>query len=240
VGRRQALGWLGAALLSVALIVAGGLILSNVAVDRYLQESKSMLDGTAAATGASPAPSELARVEDVVAAVTAMPGVATASSTMADPTALPTAEPQPSATPTAASMRRATDYDVSVIMTPDATAEQCANVVYAMTQEVKDARVNLQLSSPAGDGHGAAVVTYRHVFDTPVARSTVDSVSRSIAVVAAVPGVKSVRVLVPYTWNLASGDLQVEMATDDSHVKTALKNALARTDLAGVDWSLSR
>jgi hypothetical protein len=240
VGRRQALGWLGAALLSVALIVAGGFILSNVAVDRYLQESKSMLRGSAAATGASPAPGELAKVDDAVAAVTAMPGVATASSTIADGTSEPSADPGPSTSPAPTPARHATDYDVSVIMNPDASAEECADVVFTMTQEVKDARVNLELSSPAGDGHGASVVTYRHVFDTPVARSTVDSVSRSVAVVASVPGVKSVRVLVPYTWNLASGDLQVEMATDDSHLKTALKNAVARTDLAGVDWSMSR
>jgi hypothetical protein len=242
VGRRQTLGWLGAAVCSVALVITGGLVLSSFAVNRYLQASDSALQrGDVEDTGATPVPSEVAGVEHAVAALTSMPGVASASSSL--DTAPPTDDPASSGehvAPTPARAQKSVSYDVSVIMGSGATSEECADVVFAMTQQLQNARVNLELTAPAGTGHAASVTDYRNAFDTPVARSTVDSVSRAVAVAAAVPGVKSVRVMVPYTWNLASGDLDVEMATDDSHQTAALKSALARTALAGVDWSGSR
>jgi len=240
VVRRQALGWLGAALCSVALVVAGGLVLSSVAVHRYLQASNSALAGGAASeSGAAPDPRELASVERTVSAITSLPGVATATSTVG--TGEPTTTAEPTAGPDASgSTPEGLSYDVSVIMNPDATVDESTDVVYAMTQQLQNARVNLELAMPASTAHAASVVDYRHAFDMPVARSTVDSVSRAVAVAASVPGVKSVHVVVPYTWNLSSGDLEVQLATDDDRQASALRNALAHTALAGVDWSTSR
>jgi hypothetical protein len=237
VGRRQAIGWIGATVCSIALVIAGGLVLSSVAVNRYLQASDSALQRGQSST---PEPSELAGLEHTVSAISAMPGVATASSTVDTGAATDTASPAPRSDPSAVPAEAGDgglNYDVSVIMNPDSTAAQCADVVFAMTQQLQNARVNLELSSPAGDGHGASVIDYRNAFDTPVARSTVDSVSHAVAIAAAVPGVKSVRVMVPYTWNLSSGDLDVELATDDSQQRAMLKSALSRTALAGVKWS---
>ena len=233
--RRQALGWLGAAVCSVALVVTGGLVLSSVAVHRYLQASDSTQQRSGTSAADAPAASELATVERTVSALTRMPGVATATSSTdrSDAPAQPgVMSLRSSPTPKSGSTSR--DYDVSVIMNPDATAAQCADVVFAMTQRLQSARVSLELSLPAGDGHAASVIDYRNVFDTPVPRSTVDSVSHAVDVAASVPGVKSVHVVVPYTWNLASGDLDVQMATDDSRQTTELKNALAGTVLADV------
>jgi hypothetical protein len=239
VGKRQALGWLGATLCSIALIVAGGLVLSSVAVNRYLQASSSAMHrGDAAGTGATPQASELASVERAVSAITSMPGVATATSAIDAPTAMPHPTVDPSSP--APSATHAFSYDVSVIMNPDSTADQCADVVFSLTRQLQNGRVNLQLSAPAGDGHAASVIDYRHAFDTPVARSTVQSVSRAVAVAAAVPGVKSVHVMVPYTWNLSSGDLDVDFDSNDAHHSNELKNALSRTALSGVDWTPSQ
>lgn len=238
--RRQALGWLGAALCSVALVVAGGLVLSSVAVHRYLQASNSaMAGGTASESDATPDPSELASIERTVSAITSLPGVATATSTVG------TDEPSATAEPTAdrdasGSAPEGLSYDISVIMNPDASVDESTSVVYAMTEQLQNAHVNLELAMPASAARAASVIDYRHAFDTPVARSTVDSVCRAVAVAASVPGVRSVHVVVPYTWNLSSGDLEVEMATDDSQQASALRSALDRTALAGVDWSTSR
>lgn len=235
MGKRQALGWLGATLCSIALIVAGGLVLSSVAVNRYLQASSSAMQrGDATDAAPTPEPSEVASVERVVSTITSMPGVATATSAVDTPDATP----QPTADPTSTSGSSGRfSYDVSVIMNPDSTSEQCADVVFSMTRQLQNGRVNLQLSAPAGDGHAASIIDYRHAFDMPVARSTVDSVSRAVAVAAAVPGVKSVHVTVPYTWNLSSGDLDVDFESDDSLHSAELKNALSRTALSGVSWT---
>jgi len=243
VGKRQALGWLGAALCSVALIVAGGLVLSSVAVNRYLQASSSAMHrGDVTDMGPTPAAAEMAGIDHVVAAVMAMPGVATASCTVDTPTAA--AEPQestpaPSAAPSPVASTTF-NYDISVIMTPDATAAQSAEVVFSMTKQLQNSHVNVALSSPAGDGHAASVVDYRHAFDAPVSRSTVAAVSQAVAVAAAVPGVKSVRVSVPYTWNLASGDLDIDFDSPGDRDADQLKSALERTALKGLDWSTSR
>jgi hypothetical protein len=215
------LGWLGAAVCSVALVIAGGLVLSTVAVHRYLQASASQLErGESPDAAATPVPGELASLQRVVSALNAMPGVATATSTVATETAPKTVS-----------------YDVAVGMTPESTADEGADVVYAMTQELQNGRVNLELSLPANGAHAASVIEYRNAFDTPVPRSTVEAVSHAVMVASSVPGVTSVRVTVPYTWNLASGDLDVVMSTDDSKHSAALRQALARTALAGVDWS---
>jgi len=214
-------------------VIAGGLVLSSVAVNRYLQASSSALQrGDSAADGATPAPSELASLERTVSVLITMPGVATATSNVDTPGASAVGS-TPSPSPTGGPV----SYDVSVIMNPDATADQSANVVFVMTQQLQNARVNLELSSPAGDGHAASVIDYVDAFNTPVARSTVDSVSHAVAVAVAVPGVKSVHVTVPYTWNLASGDLVVEMAPHESHQSSALAEALAHTALADVGRS---
>ncbi len=228
--------WFGAALCSIALVVAGGLVLSTLAVNRYLQASTSAMHrGDATGSSATPDPTELASVERLVSSLTSMAGVSAATSAVGtgDPVAAtPVAETNatPAATPGGFS------YDVSVVMDARATASQAAAVVFAMTKQLANARVNLELVAPAGAGHAASVVDYRHVFDAPVARSTVDSVSQAVAVAASVPGVQSVHVTVPYTWNLESGDLAIQFASDDLHHTTALKNALARTALSGVDW----
>ncbi|GAA4164256.1 hypothetical protein GCM10022286_25720 [Gryllotalpicola daejeonensis] len=221
MGRRQALGWLGAAVCSVALVIAGGLVLSSVAVHRYLQASASQLQsGDARDTGATPLAAEVASLQHTVSALESMPGVAAASSTV-----------------TTGSHAKTVSYDVAVTMDADATAAESTDVVYAMTQQLRNGRVNLELTLPANARHAASVIEYRNAFDTPVARSTVESVSRAVEVAASVPGVTSVHVTVPYTWNLASGDLDVEMAGDDSSGSAALRHALARTALADVDWS---
>ncbi|AYG04554.1 hypothetical protein [Gryllotalpicola protaetiae] len=237
--RRQALGWLGAAVCSVALVIAGGLVLSSLAVHRYLQASDSAQQRSqTSAAGETPAASERAAVERTVSALVRMPGVATATSSTdrSDTPAQPgvmslRSSPSPTTDSTTLS------YDVSVIMNPDATAAQCAEVVFTMTQRLQNGRVSLELSLPAGDGHAASVIDYRNVFATPVPRSTVAAVSHAVDVAASVPGVRSVHVVVPYTWNLASGDLEVQMATDDSHQTAQLKDALSRTALADVGWA---
>lgn len=234
------MGWLGATLCSVALIVAGGLVLSSIAVNRYLQASTSVMHrGDASDVGPTPAPAELASIDHVVANVNGMPGVATASCAIETATPSP-ASPAPSTAPTATSTGSATfSYNVSVIMNPSATPGQAADVVFSMTKQLQNSRVNLELSSPAGDGHAASVVDYRHAFDAPVEHSTVAAVSQAVAAATAVPGVKSVQVTVPYTWNLASGDLNVAFAAPDTHQTEALKDALKRTALSGVEWSTS-
>jgi hypothetical protein len=220
VGRRKALGWLGAAVCSVALVIAGGLVLSSFAVHRYLQASHSAMQrGESPAAGTTPALREVATLKRTVAELAAMPGVA--SATMAD-----TADTADTA-----------DYDVAVTMRSGATAGQCGDVVFTMTKELQNSRVNLELTMPASDGRAASVVDYRNAFDTPVPRSTVDSVSRAVGVAAAVPGVTAVHVTVPYTWNLAAGDLNVTMSPDAPNRGTALQTALAHTALAGVAWS---
>jgi len=215
VVRRQALGWLGAAVCSVALVIAGGLVLSSFAVHRYLQASHSALQrGESPAAGASPEAAELASLKRTVSGLAGMPGVTSATTT----------------TTTTA------DYDVAVTMTARATADQCADVVFAMTKDLQNPRIDLELTMPASSGRAASVIDYRNAFDTPVPRSTVDSVSRAVAVAAAVPGVTSVHVTVPYTWNLASGDLDIEMAANAMDQNTAVRNALAHTVLADVAW----
>lgn len=238
MGRRQALGWLSAALCSVALVVAGGLILSSVAVHRYLQASSSVLQRSAAQDlGPTPAPSEVAGIDRVVASLTAMPGVATASCAIDTPdSGAPQAGPTATAGATPASDF---SYEISVIMTPDATAEQSADVVFSMTKQLQNSHVNLELSVPTGDGHGESVVDYRNAFDAPVARSTVAAVSQAVAVASAVPGIASVHVTVPYTWNLSAGDLDVAFTPNATHPATELKTALRRTALSGVEWSAS-
>lgn len=238
MGRRQALGWLGAALCSVALIVAGGLLLSTVAVHRYLQASSSALHrGEAQDVGPTPAPGELATIGRVVTSLTAMPGVATASCNV-DTASSSTSEPDPTPSSTVAAAN-AFSYDISVIMTPDATAEQSSDVVYNLTQELQNSRVNLELSVPSGDGHAESVVDYRNAFDAPVARSTVESVSQAVAVASAVPGIASVHVTVPYTWNLAAGDLDVAFADGAQRPTQELETALSGTALSGIEWSTS-
>jgi hypothetical protein len=177
----------------------------------------------------------------VVAAVMAMPGVATASCTVDTPTpaaAPDEATPAPSAAPSPVASTTF-NYDISVIMTPDATAAQSADVVFSMTKQLQNSHVNVALSWPAGDGHAASVVDYRHAFDAPVSKSTVAAVSQAVSVAAAVPGVKSVRVSVPYTWNLASGDLDIDFDSPGDRNVDQLKNALERTALKGLDWSTS-
>jgi hypothetical protein len=217
VGRRKALGWLGAAVCSVALVIAGGLVLSSFAVHRYLQASHSAMQrGESPAAGTTPALREVASLKRTVAELAAMPGVA--SATMAD-------------------AADTVSYDVAVTMRPGATAGQCGDVVFTMTKELQNSRVNLELTMPASAGRAASVVDYRNAFDTPVPRSTVDSVSRAVGVAAAVPGVTAVHVTVPYTWNLAAGDLNVTMSPDAPNRGTALQTALAHTALAGVAWS---
>ncbi|MFC4243131.1 hypothetical protein ACFOYW_07075 [Gryllotalpicola reticulitermitis] len=237
MGRRQALGWLGATICSVALVIAGGLMLSSVAVHRYLQASTSAMHrGDTQDAGPTPAPTDVAAIDRVVAALTGMPGVATAS---CDIDTAPPSAAQP--TPTAEGAPNSVgdfSYEISVIMTPDATAAQSTDVVYSMTKQLQNAHVNLELSVPTGDGHAESVVDYRNAFDAPVARSTVAAVSQAVSVATAVPGVESVHVTVPYTWNLAAGDLDVHFATNAVQQPTdELKHALARTALAGVEWS---
>ena len=245
MGRRQALGWLGAALCSVALVVAGGLALSSVAVHRYLQASSSALHrGDAADAGPTPAPSEVASIDRVVTSITSMPGVATATCDI--DTSTDASQPTPAPTTTASTASSAPNasspfsYEISVIMTPAATAAQSADVVFSMTKELQNSHVNLELSVPTGNGHGESVVDYRNAFDAPVARSTVSAVSQAVAVATAVPGVTSVHVTVPYTWNLSAGDLNVKFAPDSTHPGKALQTALRRTALSGVEWTGSR
>lgn len=238
MGKRQALGWLGAALCSVALIIAGGLVLSSFAVNRYLEATSSAMHrGDAQDGGPTPAPAQLATINRVVASLIGMPGVATASCEVdtGAPVFSPSPTPDPSMSPAGAF-----SYQISVIMTPDATAAQSADVVFSMTKQLQNSHVNLELSVPASTSHAESIVDYRNAFDAPVARSTVAAVSQAVSVATAVPGVKSVRVTVPYTWNLASGDLAVDFTTDAPHPANALKAALKRTALSGVDWSQSR
>lgn len=258
MGRRQALGWLGAVVCSVALIVAGGFILSSVAVHRYLQESDSALHrGEAEDTGTTPPAAEVASINRVVTAITQMPGVATAScgvetpggtapdpAPAALPTATPTATPTvlPPVTPTAAgSSTGGFSYQLSVIMDPSATAAEATDVVFNLTKQLQNSHVDLELSAPQGGGHAEAVIDYHDAFDAPVSRATVAAVSQAVSVATAVPGVASVHMTVPYTWNLSAGDLQVEFTSDSGHQPAAaLKTALKRTALAGVDWEATR
>ena len=252
MGKRQALGWLGAAVCSVALVIAGGLVLSSVAVNRYLQASSSAMHrGEAQDPGPTPAPTEVASIDRVVAAITGMPGVATAScevDTSAPQDAASTSAPAPESSPAPSASPAATaapgsssafSYEISVIMNTDATASQSADVVFSMTKQLQNSRVNLDMSSPAGDGHAQSVVEYRNAFDAPVARSTVTAVSQAVAVATSVPGVESVHVTVPYTWNLSAGDLDVDFSPGATHPGNALKSALKRTALSGLDWSHS-
>jgi hypothetical protein len=242
VGRRDALGWLGAVVCSVALIVAGGLVLSSVAVHRYLQASNSALHrGEVQDTGPTPPPGEVESIDRVVTSITGMPGVATASCEV--DTGAPSGFPIPTAaTPTP----RPTEsggfsYQISVIMDSGATAAQAADVVFSMTKQLQDSHVDLELSAPQGSGHAESVIDYRDAFDAPVSRSTVAAISQAVSVATTVPGVTSVHVTVPYTWNIASGDLQVQFAPGAGRLpESELENALSRTALAGVDWSASR
>lgn len=233
-------------------------MLSSVAVHRYLQASNSALHrGEAQDVGPTPPASEVVGIDRVVTSITAMPGVATAScvietaapSTASQLTPPPvTAQATPpsnasvTAPPSAAPSAGAFSYEISVIMNPDSTASQATDVVFNMTKQLQNSHVDLELSSPAGDGHAESVVDYRNAFDAPVARSTVASVTDAVSIAAGVPGVASVHVTVPYTWNVSSGDLQVGFASGTPSrptTATALKTALQRTALSGVEWSSS-
>jgi hypothetical protein len=234
-------------------------MLSSVAVHRYLQASSSAMHrGQAQDVGPTPPASEVASIDRVVTSLTAMPGVATASCVIA--TSTPASAPEASApespaanapatppgspaaatpTATATPTAGAFSYEISVIMNPDSTSSQATDVVFNMTKQLQNSHVDLELSSPAGNGHAESVVDYRNAFDAPVARSTVAAVSQAVSVAAGVPGVSSVHVTVPYTWNVAAGGLQVEFASGASQrpAAAALKTALQRTALSGVEWS---
>jgi hypothetical protein len=238
VGTRQALGWLGAAVCSVALVVAGGLVVSSYAVQRYLQSSSALMQHSGASDSAAPDARERTVVEDAVSHVITMPGVATASCHRStDGPASPAPVVRTSAATPAAT---GGGWDISVIMTANATAAQAADAVYALMQDVATARINLELSSPAGEGHAASVVDYRDAFDAPVTRTTVESLSQAVATAAALDGVASVHVTVPYTWNLAEGDLEVTFDGDAQRHEDELERALSRTALSGVEWYTPR
>jgi len=241
VGRRQALGWFSVVVCSVALIIAGGLVLSSVAVHRYLQASTSALDGGEAhETGAAPSAAQVANIKRAAAAVAGMPGVAATSCGSGAGAAAPgpTAAITPTPTP---SSGEGLGYQISVTMEPSATAEQSAAVVFSLTQQLQNSHVALELTAPQGSAHAQSVIDYRDPFDAPVSRSTVTAVSQAVSVAAAVPGVAAVHVTVPYTWNISSGDLEVEFTAGSTHrPATALKTALKSTALAGVKWEATR
>ncbi len=209
-------------------------MLSTFAVHRYLQTSASaMQHGEGADSESTPDPGREARIAAAVTDLTSLPGVATASATVTTETA---------ATPSAERGAVGIDYsyDVSVIMNPEATPQQAAAVVLAMIKQVPDSQVNLELSSPAGDGHAASVVEYRHALDSVVSARTVTALSQAVATASAVPGVEQVAVTVPYTWNLQPGDLDVTFADDGRNHSGALRSALASTALSGVSWTTSK
>jgi len=223
-------------------------MLSSVAVHRYLQASNSALHrGEAQDPGPTPPAAEVASINRVVTSITEMPGVATASCEVEtdapaapEPSASTTSGPSSTPTPTP-SATGAFSYQISVIMDSDATTAQSTDVVFNMTKQLQNSHVNLELSAPQGSGHAESVIDYHDAFDAPVARSTVAAVSQAVSVATAVEGVASVHVTVPYTWNISSGDLQVQFAPGgDHHPSGALKTALKRTALAGVKWNATR
>lgn len=123
--------------------------------------------------------------------------------------------------------------DVTVTMSPDATAAEAGAVPATMADHIAWTGVNLTLGVPAGAGHIASVVHYNGTFDQTVPLETTTDVARSLSVLAATPHVTSLEASIPYTMRVDFGSLTVGVDPADPATLAAVRAVIDTTAFAG-------
>jgi len=122
--------------------------------------------------------------------------------------------------------------EVTVTMSPSATAAEAGAVPATMADHIAWTGANLTLSVPAGPGHIASVVHYTGTFDQTVPLETTIDISRALAVLAATPHVTSLQGFIPYTMRVEFGSLTVGVDPADPATLASVRAVIDTTAFA--------
>jgi hypothetical protein len=161
-----------------------------------------------------------------VAAVKALPGVASARDELIlsidNQTGLPS--PTPTAQPP-----HSFHAMFTVRMSADATPAEAALVPVTMSSVIAWTGVSLSLAVPAAVGRVATEVYYDGTFDQSIPTKTALGVAQGLDTIASTPGVVGVTADIPYTMVVAYGSLEVDVTPADDATTARVRSVIDGT-----------